>query len=104
MAYQERAQALESLAQTEPAVTAWRTASQIWKQIGNRPGQLEALAHAGMLLIVKRPTEAKSLLEQAMELARKETKHPVAAADALNRVSHVFLSRSVTVQADSVQG
>src|SRR5262245_53864381 len=67
-----RALALQELGRSEEAVAAWRAAAAAWARLGDGPGQVEALAAAGLLLWASQPAEANALFVQALTQGRAE--------------------------------
>jgi tetratricopeptide (TPR) repeat protein len=94
LAHRARALSLEQLGRRDEALAAWREAAGAWERAGDGPGQVEALARQALLL-GERPEEAQKLLQQALALAKAETKRPLASAtrlfDAALRASNLRL-------------
>jgi CHAT domain-containing protein len=83
-AQRARARVLEKLGPIEEAAATWREAARAWERVSDGPGQIEALAAAGLLLVSRIEMEANQLFEQAVAVGQAESKRPLAAAQALH--------------------
>jgi CHAT domain-containing protein/Tfp pilus assembly protein PilF len=90
---QIRAQALQSLNRTEEAVAAWRETAATWKLAGDGPGEINALAQAGILLLYNNAAEAHTLLQLAFAAAKAEQKRPLAGATVLDQSGTVVYQK-----------
>lgn len=104
-AQETRARALQGLARTQEAISAWREARAVYARMADGPGQVRALAERGVFLTKPQPGEAESLFQQALALARAETKRPLAAAQALHTAGNtLFDHRDKDLGAPSLGG
>lgn len=95
LAQRVRADALRWLKRPQEAEAAWREATAIWLELGDRPRQVEGVASIGVLLLVQDPDsrEGNELIEQALELAGKEGNvDPLPIAQALHNAGHTALA------------
>ncbi|MBI3950582.1 MAG: CHAT domain-containing protein [Acidobacteria bacterium] len=79
-----RALALESMDRREEAVATWREMAAAWERLDDGPGQVEALAAAALLLATKTEAESDQLFAQALAVGQRESKRPLAAAQAFH--------------------
>lgn len=95
-----RAQALEQLGKKDEAIVAWQGAARACEHAGDEPGRVEALIKAGLLLVPDKPKEGDVLLGQALFLAQRDLKPPLAVAQALDAAGRAYyaLRRFATAQ------
>lgn len=67
-------------------------------RVEDGPNQVFALGNAGLLLAPAKPAEAEQLFAQALALARKEAKRPLATAQALHSVGESLYGRKLPLQ------
>jgi CHAT domain-containing protein len=82
-AQQARAKTLRNLQRSDEALAAWQEAQQQWTRLGDTPEQITALVQAG-LMNAENKSEAQRLFSQGLAVAKKETRRPVALAQALH--------------------
>ncbi len=99
LAQQARGDALAGLERRADAVAAYRAAAEAWARVGDGPGQVQALAAAGVQSTYTQTEETKALLAQALALGQRETLRPLAAATALNDAGELLFETFKYVEA-----
>jgi CHAT domain-containing protein/Tfp pilus assembly protein PilF len=84
-----RAAALQAMRQTAPdqlpeVASVWASALALWREVGDVALQVEALLGQAYCLWRASPEQARTLLQDALQLAKREGKRPLAAATALH--------------------
>jgi CHAT domain-containing protein/Tfp pilus assembly protein PilF len=84
-----RALALQRTRQTAPdqlpeVASVWASALALWREIGDEAFQVEALLGQAYCMWRSSPEQARALLQDALQLAKREGKRPLAAATALH--------------------
>ena len=84
-----RAIALQELRRDTPdqlpeVASVWVSALALWREIGDGAYQVEALLSQAYCLWRASPEQARALLQDALQLAKREGKRPLAAATALH--------------------
>jgi CHAT domain-containing protein/tetratricopeptide (TPR) repeat protein len=84
-----RAFALQEMRKTTPdqlpeVASVWASALALWREIGDGALQVEALLGQAYCLWRASPEQARALLQDALQLAKREGKRPLAAATALH--------------------
>jgi CHAT domain-containing protein/tetratricopeptide (TPR) repeat protein len=84
-----RALALQRTRQTAPdqlpeVASVWASALALWREVGDVALQVEALLDQAYCLWRASPEQARTLLQDALQLAKREGKRPLAAATALH--------------------
>jgi CHAT domain-containing protein/Tfp pilus assembly protein PilF len=84
-----RALALQRTRQTAPdqlpeVASVWASALALWREVGDVALQVEALLGQVYCLWRASPEQARALLQDALQLAKREGKRPLAAATALH--------------------
>jgi CHAT domain-containing protein/tetratricopeptide (TPR) repeat protein len=84
-----RAAALQAMRRTAPdqlpeVASVWASALALWREIGDEALQVEALLGQAYCLWRASPEQAQALLQDALQLAKREGKRPLAAATALH--------------------
>jgi CHAT domain-containing protein/tetratricopeptide (TPR) repeat protein len=84
-----RALALQRTRQTAPdqlpeVASVWASALALWREIGDEAFQVEALLGQAYCVWRASPEQAQALLQDALQLAKREGKRPLAAATALH--------------------
>jgi CHAT domain-containing protein/Tfp pilus assembly protein PilF len=84
-----RAFALQEMRNTTPdqlpeVASVWASALALWREIGDGALQVEALLGQAYCLWRASPEQARALLQDALQLAKREGKRPLAAATALH--------------------
>jgi CHAT domain-containing protein/Tfp pilus assembly protein PilF len=88
----------------DEALRAWREAADAWEKAGDGPSRVLALLGAALLLHPQRPEEAASLLQQALNAGRQESRRPMAAAESLNTAGIEWYNRGGIPQARELFG
>jgi CHAT domain-containing protein/Tfp pilus assembly protein PilF len=95
LAQRSRATALLAGKRFEDAEAAWREATAIWEELGDRPRELEGLASTGALMLAqnRESAEGKELIDRALERAVEEgSRDPLATARALHDAGHTAIN------------
>jgi hypothetical protein len=84
-----RAAALQAMRQTAPdqlpeVASVWASALALWREIGDEAFQVEALLGQAYCVWRQSSEQAQALLQDALQLAKREGKRPLAAATALH--------------------
>jgi CHAT domain-containing protein len=84
-----RAAALQAMRRTAPdqlpeVASVWASALALWREVGDVALQVEALLGQAYCLWRASPEQARALLQDALQLAKREGKRPLAAATALH--------------------
>jgi CHAT domain-containing protein/tetratricopeptide (TPR) repeat protein len=84
-----RAMALQSLRKDKPdqlpeVASVWASALALWREIGDEAFQVEALLGQAYCMWRSSPEQVQALLQDALQLAKREGKRPLAAATALH--------------------
>jgi CHAT domain-containing protein/tetratricopeptide (TPR) repeat protein len=84
-----RAFALQEMRKTTPdqlpeVASVWASALALWREVGDVALQVEALLDQAYCLWRASPEQARTLLQDALQLAKREGKRPLAAATALH--------------------
>jgi tetratricopeptide (TPR) repeat protein len=84
-----RADALQAMRRTAPdqlpeVASVWASALALWREVGDVALQVEALLGQAYCLWRASPEQARALLQDALQLAKREGKRPLAAATALH--------------------
>jgi tetratricopeptide (TPR) repeat protein len=81
--------ALQAMRRTAPdqlpeVASVWASALALWREVGDVALQVEALLGQAYCLWRASPEQARALLQDALQLAKREGKRPLAAATALH--------------------
>ncbi|HLJ53739.1 MAG TPA: CHAT domain-containing protein [Chthonomonadaceae bacterium] len=102
-ALMKRGEALWNLDLYSIAVNPWDRAASMCGELGDVPGQVEALSNAALCRFARRTKEDSARAEQcltvAVALAQADTRRPRHAAQALARVAHLALEQNWTAVA-----
>jgi CHAT domain-containing protein/tetratricopeptide (TPR) repeat protein len=84
-----RALALQRTRQTAPdqlpeVASVWASALALWREVGDVALQVDALLGQAYCMWRSSPEQARALLQDALQLAKREGKRPLAAATALH--------------------
>jgi len=84
-----RALALQAMRQTAPdqlpeVASVWASALALWREVGDVALQVDALLGQAYCMWRSSPEQARALLQDALQLAKREGKRPLAAATALH--------------------
>ena len=85
---------LPRLKRNEDALAAWKTAEELWRQVGDAPAQIEALGWQAVLEAPRDAAQAVKLLQRAITLAEGERVRPRAATRMLTVIGGALLDRS----------